>query len=134
MKEILLAIDHDIAAGQVISYEECVGYWRRYMATHRYYVRLRARAEARVAGRYLMALRLENERFMDASASVPMVDDETEMKRRVRAACRKQYHKSARAVRDKGGLGDVIGGRNLWYQARGPPSRCVRRAEAMFEE
>ena len=129
LKEILLAIDHDIEAGQVISYEEYVGYWRRYMATHRYYVRLRARAEARVAGRYLIALRKENERFMDAGASVPMVNDETEMKRRVRAACRKQYHETARAVRDKGGLGDAIGGRNLWYQARGPPSRCVRMVD-----
>ena len=126
LKEILLAIDHDIEAGLVVSYEEYVGYWRRYMATHRYYVRLRARAEARVAGNYLKALRYENERFMNAGASVPMVNDEKEMKRRVHAACRKQYHKTARAVRDKGGFGDAIGGRMLLYQARGLPSRCVR--------
>ena len=59
---------------------------------------------------------------------------------------RKQYHKTARAVRDKGGLGNVMGGGlgnvmggsmicwyrsfimhdMLLYQARGLPSRCVR--------
>ena len=45
-----------------------------------------------------------------------------------------EYHKSARAVRDKGGLGDAIGGRNLWYQARGPPSRCVRMVDVEGSE
>ena len=29
LNEILLAIDHDITAGLVVSYEEYVGYWRR---------------------------------------------------------------------------------------------------------
>jgi len=116
LKDILLAIDEDIAAGRVMPYDKFVLYWRRFMAAARIFCRLRARARLRKWPHLYVALLDEHaEYYRERVQRVGVGGYEAEQKAAQRAA-KRAYHMAAQPAHEDGQGNMVGGGRALVYQ------------------
>ena len=120
LKEILVLIDEAIEKGLVVSYEEYVDYWYRFIAMTK--VRCwRARYQlykGNEASALAKALTQENQEYFRKGQHRVMTGSFETVASTMQNARKKAYHEQARAVRDKSNA--VVGGRKLVYQRAWP--------------
>ena len=126
LKEIQLRIDKDIKEGRVITYQQYVGYWQRWIAASTIRCVLRGRVQARGNQAYYQSLLKEHKEYYEerAMGSKPGPFGDREWSKRTLAISKKAYHIAAKKKKTVvNGKTIVKHGRLVYQQWRGQNPR-----------
>ena len=123
LKEIQLRIDKDIKEGRVITYQQYVAYWQRWIAASKIRCFLRGRVQARGNRAYYKSLLREHKEYYEerTMGSRPGPFGDKEWSKRTLTISKKAYHIAAkkRKVHAPNGTTIFKHGRLVYQQWRG---------------